>query len=108
MGSCEKLVSAGPPIKTEQGWLLIYHGVSAKKHYSLGIALLDLEDPTKVIARQAEPILVPELIWEVEGYVPNVVFSCGQVIQDGRLLIYYGGADTAIGVAEFPLDEIHF
>ena len=104
----EKIGIAGPPIKRDDGWLLIYHGVSKDHRYSLGIALLDLDNPTKVIARQAEPILEPELDWEVNGYVPNVVFSCGQVVIGDELFVYYGGADTAIGVAKIRMDEIVF
>ena len=96
----EKIGAAGPPIKTEDGWLLIYHGVSKDTHYSLGVALLDLHDPTKILFRQTEPILEPELEWEINGYVPNVVFSCGQAVIDGKIYVYYGGADTAIGVAQ--------
>ncbi|RLC97935.1 MAG: glycosidase, partial [Chloroflexi bacterium] len=72
-----------------------------------GIALLDRDDPTRVIARQSEPILEPELNWEVNGFVPNVVFSCGQVILGDQLYVYYAGADTAIGVAAVPLEEIN-
>lgn len=104
----EKIGIGGPPIKTDDGWLLIYHGVSKDHRYSLGIALLDIDDPTKVIARQAEPILEPELDWEINGYVPNVVFSCGQVIIDDELFVYYGGADTAIGVAKLKMNNIIF
>lgn len=104
----EKIGIGGPPMKTDEGWLLIYHGVSKEKQYSLGIALLDLEDPTKVLKRQAEPILVPELDWEVNGFVPNVVFSCGQVVMGDELLVYYGGADTAIGVAKIKIKDIIF
>lgn len=104
----EKIGIGGPPIKRDDGWLLIYHGVSKDHCYSLGIALLDINDPTKVIARQAEPILEPELDWEVNGYVPNVVFSCGQVVIGDELFVYYGGADTAIGVAKVRMDEIVF
>jgi predicted GH43/DUF377 family glycosyl hydrolase len=70
----EKIGIAGPPIKMENSWLLIYHGVSKSHRYSLGIAELNLEDPTKVISRQSEPILEPELDWEINGHVPNVVF----------------------------------
>ncbi len=103
-----KVGIAGPPIKTPQGWLLIYHGVGSGPRYSLGIALLDLENPSKVIARQSEPILEPELDWEIDGYVPNVVFSCGQAIIDNQVFVYYGGADTAIGVAKLNLEDIHF
>jgi predicted GH43/DUF377 family glycosyl hydrolase len=102
-----KIGLAGPPIKTSRGWVLIYHGVGGEpRKYSLGIALLDGKDPSKVLYRQSEPILEPELDWEVNGYVPNVVFSCGQVILDGHLIVYYGGADTAIGVAAVPLEQI--
>ena len=95
----EKIGIAGPPLKTTAGWLLIYHGVCPGPRYSLGAALLDLQDPTQVIARQTAPILEPELPWEIHGYVPNVVFSCGQVIVDDTLYVYYGGADRVIGVA---------
>ena len=103
-----KIGAAGPPLQTEAGWLLIYHGVSTEHRYCLGAALLDLHNPTKVIARQREPILEPELNWEVEGYVPNVVFSCGQVVLGDALYVYYGGADTAIGVATSPLTDVRF
>ena len=96
----EKIGAAGPPIKTKEGWLLIYHGVSGDGRYSLGVALLDLQEPTKFLFRQSEPILEPELEWEINGYVPNVVFSCGQAVIDGKIHVYYGGADTAIGVAQ--------
>jgi predicted GH43/DUF377 family glycosyl hydrolase len=96
----EKIGAAGPPIKTKEGWLLIYHGVSGDGRYSLGVALLDLQKPTKILFRQTEPILEPELEWEINGYVPNVVFSCGQAVIDGKIHVYYGGADTAIGVAQ--------
>ena len=104
----EKIGIGGPPIKRDDGWLLIYHGVSKDHRYSLGIALLDLDDPTKIIARQAEPILEPELDWEINGYVPNVVFSCGQVVIGDELFVYYGGADTAIGVAKIRMNEVVF
>lgn len=103
-----KIGISGPPIETEDGWLLVYHGVSHNKVYSQGLALLDKDDPCKVLARQAEPVLVPELDWEVNGYVPNVVFSCGQVVLDDVLYVYYAGADTAIGAATIPMKEIRF
>jgi len=104
----EKIGIAGPPIKTEAGWLLIYHGVSQNNQYSLGVAMLDLEDPSKVIARQAGPILEPELDWEINGCVPNVIFSCGQVVIGDEMYVYYGGADTVIGVASVKMGEIVF
>jgi beta-1,2-mannobiose phosphorylase / 1,2-beta-oligomannan phosphorylase len=102
----KKIGLAGPPIKTEKGWVLIYHGVSTDLHYSLGIMLLDLNDPSKVLYRQAEPILTPELEWEKEGFVPNVVFSCSQVEMNDELYVYYGGADTVTGVAKVKMDDI--
>ncbi|GAG38290.1 unnamed protein product, partial [marine sediment metagenome] len=103
-----KIGIAGPPIKTEQGWFLIYHGTSKEKGYCLGAALLDLDNPSQVLARQIEPILEPQLDWEVNGYIPRVVFSCGQAEMGDRILVYYGGADTVIGVAELDKKDIKF
>lgn len=103
-----KIGAAGPPIRTESGWLLIYHGVSEERRYSLGIALLDLADPTRVLARQTEPILEPELDWEIHGHVPNVVFSCGHALLGDRAYVYYGGADTVIGVATMHLADVRW
>lgn len=91
---------AGPPIKTPQGWLLIYHAADADNVYRLGVALLALDDPSMVLYRQEQPILEPQLDWEKHGWVPNVVFSNGHVVKDDRLLVYYGGADTCLGVAQ--------
>ena len=104
----EKIGIGGPPFKTDIGWILIYHGVSNSFEYRLGIALLGLDDPGKVIARQVQPILEPELDWEINGHVPNVVFSCGQVVVDGILYVYYGAADTVIGAAKINLADIIF
>jgi predicted GH43/DUF377 family glycosyl hydrolase len=101
-----KVGAAGPPILVNEGWLLIYHGVSADKVYSLGVALLDKNNPENVIYRSQEPILTPTEDYERFGKVPNVVFSCGQVMLDDKLLIYYGGADTVLGVATYELGEL--
>ena len=101
-----KIGIAGPPIKTPEGWFLIYHGVADGPRYSLGAMLLDYADPSIVVARQPEPILEPELDWEVYGHVPNVVFSCGQVVIGDDLFVYYGAADTVIGVAALRLSDI--
>ena len=103
-----KIGISGPPIKTPDGWFLIYHGVSKDIVYRQGAALLDLKDPCKVIFRQPEPILEPELDWELIGHVNNVVFSCGQVVIDGEIYVYYGGADNAIGLATMSLNDIYF
>ncbi|HEY8392256.1 MAG TPA: glycosidase [Capillibacterium sp.] len=102
----KKIGIAGPPIKMEEGWLLIYHGVDKNHVYRLGLAVLDLQDPTKVIWRQSEPILEPELAWEKEGLVPNVVFSCGAADLGDEIYVYYGAADTVIGVAGLNKKEL--
>jgi predicted GH43/DUF377 family glycosyl hydrolase len=94
-----KLGAGGPPIETELGWLVIYHGVDHDKVYRLGVALLDKDDPTKVLNRPREPILTPEEPWELEGDVPNVVFTCGTAELGDDYLIYYGGADKVIALA---------
>lgn len=88
-----------PPIKCPFGWILFYHGVDKNKVYRLGIALLDLHDPSLVIGRTPEPVLEPETSWEKDGQVANVVFTCGAVEDSDNYWVYYGGADTVIGVA---------
>jgi predicted GH43/DUF377 family glycosyl hydrolase len=103
-----KIGLAGTPVKIEDGWLMIYHGVDEENKYRLGAALLDKNDPSKVIAVQDEPILEPELDWEVNGLVPNVVFSCAGVIADKILYVFYGAADTVIGVAGIEVEKIKF
>jgi len=102
----EKVGIAGPPIKTEYGWLLIYHAVDQDRVYRLGVALLDADDPSVVLHRRADYILGPREPWEKKGDVPNVVFSCGQVVSDEILYLYYGGADRVMAVATCPMSEI--
>ncbi len=101
-----KLGAGAPPIKTERGWLFVYHGVDETKKYRLGLALIALDDPEMIIYRLKEPILEPEEGYERVGDVPNVVFTCGAVIKNERLFVYYGGADKVIGVATQRLDEL--
>ena len=101
-----KVGIAGPPIEINDGWLLIYHGVNFEKRYSLGVAILDKKNPERVIYRSKKPILQPVEEYERYGVVPNVVFSCGAVMMDGQLLIYYGGADTVLCAATYDLDEL--
>jgi len=103
---CNRIGAGAPPIKTEQGWLNFYHGVDHQRRYRLGILLLDLDDPTKIIGRSAEPILSPEMDYEKVGLVPNVVFTCGAVEFKGRYFVYYGGADKVIGVATMDSDDL--
>lgn len=89
-----------PPIKTDIGWLIIYHGISSlDQKYRLGILILDLVDPTKVILRLNEPILEPEASFENKGMRPGTVFSCGGVVLRDQLFVYYGASDELIGVA---------
>lgn len=102
----EKVGIAGPPVKTEQGWLLIYHAVDQNSVYRLGVALLDADDPSVVLHRGEDSILEPREPWEKKGDVPNVVFSCGQVVKDETLYVYYGGADTVIGVATADKEQV--
>lgn len=94
-----------PPIKTDLGWLVIYHGVSIENIYRVGAVLLDLDDPSKVLARTKDPILEPETEFEKRGIVPNVVFPDGAVILDEKLMVYYGGADKVCCVASAYFDE---
>lgn len=102
----ERKVGVGPtPIKTERGWLVVYHGVSMDRVYRAGAILLDLDEPTKVLGRTKEPILEPELEFEKQGVVPNVVFPDGAIIRNGELFTYYGGADRVCCVASAPFDE---
>lgn len=104
----KKIGIAGPPIETKDGWLLIYHAVDADHRYRLGAALLDRDNPACVLARYPKPILEAELDWEVNGYIPNVVFSCGQAVIGDDIYVYYGGADTVIGVAGMRIGDISF
>lgn len=95
----------GPPIKTSDGWLLLYHGVSKKDlKYRMGAALLDLKNPLKVLARLPNPILEPYTWYENQGYREGTVFSNGQIVKDGILYVYYGGADKYTAVAYMPLN----
>jgi predicted GH43/DUF377 family glycosyl hydrolase len=99
MGNC------GSPIETDAGWLLLTHGVGPMRRYCIGAVLLDRDDPSKVIARPTLPLIAPDES-EREGYVPNVVYSCGAMVHNGRLVIPYAMSDTASGVATVPLDEL--
>ena len=105
-------VGAGPiPIETTQGWLMIYHGVLTSCNgfvYSMGAALLDLEQPWKVIARTSPYILSPQELYECVGDVPNVVFPCAALVDapTGRMAVYYGCADTCTGLAFCYVDEL--
>jgi predicted GH43/DUF377 family glycosyl hydrolase len=97
--------NCGSPIETEKGWLVISHGVGPIRKYSIGAFLLDLEDPTRVIRRLVLPLLSPDEL-EREGYVPNVVYSCGALVHAGQLILPYAMSDTASSFATVPLAEL--
>ncbi|SDJ34028.1 Predicted glycosyl hydrolase, GH43/DUF377 family [Pedobacter sp. ok626] len=100
-------VGAGAaPIKTEKGWLEIYHGANKEHRYCLGAFLLDLNDPSIVLARSAEPIMVPTADYELTGFFGQVVFTNGHVVNGDELTIYYGAADEFVCAAKFSIDEI--
>jgi predicted GH43/DUF377 family glycosyl hydrolase len=100
-----KVGSAAPPIRVGDKWLMIYHGVSRHATYRLGAALLDSEGTT-VLARTADPVFEPVELYEREGDIPNVVFSCGAIVRGDTLILYYGAADKVIGVATASLKHI--
>ncbi len=100
-------IGVGPePLLTDEGWLVLYHGANDNNEYALALALLDTADPTRVLARSDKPLLTPDLTWEREGFFPNVVFSNGWVRfpeghpNAGRIFVYYGAADSGVGLAE--------
>lgn len=93
-----KIGNIGSPLETEHGWLLLTHGIGAMRKYVIGACLLDKTDPTKVIAQLKEPLLSPNE-HEREGYVPNVVYSCGTMIHLDKLILPYAMSDTVSGFA---------
>ena len=95
-----------PPIRTEHGWLTIYHAVGPDKHYRLGAVLLDLADPSVVLHRTPDWLMEPQEDYEIEGYYRGVCFPCGAVVIDGVLYVYYGGGDKCCAVATCGLDEL--
>jgi len=97
--------NCGSPLETEKGWLLLTHGVGPMRRYCLGITLLDLENPTKVIGYLKDPLMVPTEE-EREGYVPNVLYSCGCMIHNNELIIPYAMSDTRCGFATCKIDEV--
>ncbi len=102
-----KVGAGAPPIKTKDGWLLIYQAVGDQdaNRYKIGAMLLDLRDPTKVLYRSTEPVLAPEEWYENTGWKYGVVYPCGAIAKDGTLFVYYGGADSVVCVATAKLDE---
>ncbi|MGZ3750691.1 MAG: glycoside hydrolase family 130 protein [Mucilaginibacter sp.] len=97
--------NCGSPIETEHGWLMITHGVGPMRRYVLGASLLKLDDPTIEIGRLNEPLLIPNAE-EREGYVPNVLYSCGAIIHNNKLIIPYGVSDSSTAFAEVDLNDL--
>ncbi|AIQ66133.1 glycosidase [Paenibacillus stellifer] len=94
------------PIRTDRGWLALYHGADAKHRYCMGAVLLDLEDPGKVVARSTRPFMEPEADYELNGFFGGVVFSCGALLIGDTVRMYYGAADEVMAVADIPLAEV--
>jgi predicted GH43/DUF377 family glycosyl hydrolase len=100
-------VGAGAsPIKTEEGWLEIYHGADHQHRYCLGAVLLDLQDPTKVLARTKEPLLEPEYDYEKSGFFGNVIFTNGHILNGDEITMYYGASDEVICGATLSVAEV--
>jgi predicted GH43/DUF377 family glycosyl hydrolase len=97
--------NCGSPIETKAGWLVITHGVGPMRRYVLGALLLDLEDPGRVIGSLREPLLAPESD-EREGYVPNVVYSCGAMKNGDDIILPYGLSDAAVSIAVIAIPAL--
>lgn len=101
-----KIGGSTPPLKTEEGWLMLYHGLDDKRIYRVGVMLLDLYDPTIIIARTRDFIMEPEMDYELQGLYKGCVFPTGNVIVDDMLYVYYGGADKYCCVATCSVIEL--
>jgi predicted GH43/DUF377 family glycosyl hydrolase len=97
--------NCGSPIELDEGWLVLTHGVGPMRTYAIGAFLLDLDDPTKMIARLEEPLITPTA-GERDGYVPNVVYSCGGIVHERTLWLPYGIGDARIGVTRTSVDDL--
>ncbi len=105
----ERIGAGCPPIRSPEGWLLIYHGTKAMGHqslYRLGVALLDLDDPTQVIARAGDWVFAPDADYEQRGLMPGVVFTCGALLRGEEIWMYYGAADTCVALAIGKIDPL--
>ena len=102
----KRVGGSGAPIETEHGWLMLYHAYDEQHVYRLGVCLLDLDDPGRVIHRPKDFIFEPQELWELRGDVPNVVFSCANPVVNGVVHVYYGAADHVIGLATCRLNDL--
>ncbi len=103
---CKRIGAGGPPLHTEHGWLVFYHGYNDDHIYCLGVAMLDGADPSIVLKRQEEAVLCPKTPWELWGDVPNVCFACGNIEMNNQYLVYYGGGDHVMAVASVSKADI--
>ena len=101
-----KIGGGAAPLKTKEGWLIIYHGKGDISLYSLFCLLLDLDDPKKIIRRAEKPLLTPTEKFETDGFFGNVVFTNGMVERDGKIYLYYGAADESVGLAITDIDYL--
>lgn len=101
-----KIGGSTPPIKTKHGWLVLYHAVGEDKYYRIGAMLLDLKNPMKILHRSPDWLLEPEKPYETKGLYNGVVFPCGNIVKDGKLFVYYGGADKYVGLATCDFEEL--
>ena len=106
MWDSARIGAGASPIRTNRGWLEIYHGADETNRYCLGAILLDLIDPTKVLARSKSPLMEPVMSYEKEGFFGNVVFTNGHIVKGDLLTIYYGASDTFVCGAKFSISEI--
>ena len=95
-----------PPIRTSQGWLSIYHAADPRDRYCLGAFLTPLDEPQRVIGRSRTPILAPEAVYETSGFFPNVVFTCGAILEGDTLKVYYGASDEVMALVSIPLADV--
>ena len=102
----KRLGAGAAPIKTDKGWLAIYHGANENHQYCLGAFLMDLHDPSKVIARTEGPIMVPTAPYELSGFFGNVVFTNGHIVNGDTVTIYYGASDEFVCGAQFSINQI--
>lgn len=103
----EARIGAGAsPIRTDEGWLMIYHGADRNNRYCLGAMLLDIDNPAKVLKRSSQPIMEPVYGYETSGFFGNVIFTNGHIVKDDKILMYYGASDSVICGAELSIKEI--
>ncbi|WP_052339383.1 glycoside hydrolase family 130 protein [Gorillibacterium massiliense] len=101
-----RIGASAVPIRTEHGWLELYHGADTRNRYCMGAMLFDLDEPWKLVARCGHPFMEPEANYETEGFFGNVVFSCGAFLEGETIRLYYGAADSCVAYAEVPLVDV--